>query len=98
MDYGARSASVSASIDNAANDGVTNERDNVNSDVENLAGGSAGDSLTTSGSTLANKLFGRGGDDTLNVFDGISGNDPIDGGADTDTCTADAGDLQLGCP
>ena len=97
-DYRSRTAAVTVSIDNVADDGGTGEGDNVKIDVETLVGGSAGDSLTTSGSTLANKLFGRNGDDTLNVVDGIGGNDTADGGADTDTCTGDPGDFTPGCP
>ena len=96
--YGARAAAVTVSINNVANDGAAGEADNVTSDVENVMGGSAGDTLTTSGSTLANKLLGRAGDDTLNVVDGIGGNDTIDGGVDTDICTADPGDAKVGCP
>jgi hypothetical protein len=63
-----------------------------------VIGGSAGDSLTTSGAKVKNRLFGRNGADTLNVVDGVGGNDTVDGGANTDTCTADAGDAKLGCP
>jgi Ca2+-binding RTX toxin-like protein len=98
VNYGARAIAVSVSIDNTANDGAAGEADNVRTDVENLVGGSAGDTLTTSGSILANRLFGRAGNDTIDVADGILGNDTIDGGADVDVCTADAGDATLGCP
>ena len=96
--YGGRTAAVTVSIDGAANDGAPGEADNVMGDVENVTGGAAGDTLTTSGSVLANKLLGRGGNDALNVVDGIDGNDRIDGGADTDSCTADNGDVKAGCP
>jgi hypothetical protein len=96
--YGARAVALSISIDNAANDGAAGEGDNVRTDVENLFGGGAGDTLTTSGSTLANRVFGRGGGDTLNVADGIAGNDLVDGGADLDACTSDLGDTTIACP
>ena len=96
--YGTRVAAVTVSINNAADDGVTGEADTVMSDVENVIGGSAGDTLTTSGSTRPNKLLGRAGDDTLNVVDGIGGNDTSDGGVDSDICTADTGDAKVGCP
>ena len=96
--YGSRTAAVAVSINDAADDGGTGEADNVTSDVENLTGGSAGDTLTTSGSTLANRLLGRAGDDTLNAVDGTGGNDKIDGGVDVDACTADPGDVKIGCP
>jgi Ca2+-binding RTX toxin-like protein len=97
-DYSARSATLTVTINDLANDGQAGEADNVKTDVEDLVGGSSGDSLTTSGSTSANRLVGQGGNDALNVVDGISGNDTIDGGADTDSCTADAGDANLSCP
>lgn len=96
--YGTRTGAVTVSIDNAANDGAAGEADNVSSDVENLMGGSAGDTLTASGSNLGNKLLGRAGNDTLNTVDGIGGNDTIDGGLDSDSCTADPGDAKVACP
>lgn len=56
--------------------------------IENLTGGSAGDSLTGSargGNTLGNNVINGGaGDD---VIRGNGGNDTIDGGADFDTAT-----------
>jgi hypothetical protein len=61
-------------------------------------GGSAGDTLTASGSNLVNKLLGRAGNDTLNAVDGIGGNDTVDGGLDSDSCTADPGDAKVACP
>jgi hypothetical protein len=97
VNYGGRTTAVTVTINDAANDGAAGEGDNVRTGVENVTGGSAGDSLT-SGSSSANTLFGQGGPDTLNVVDGISGNDTADGGTDTDTCTADAGDIQIDCP
>ena len=96
--YGGRTTAVAVSIDGAANDGALGEADTVMGDVENLTGGSAGDTLSASGSTLANKLLGRSGNDTLDVVDGIGGNDRADGGADSDSCAADAGDVKVACP
>jgi hypothetical protein len=96
-DYGARAVPIAVSIDDSADDGAAGEGDDVRSDVENLIGGVAGDTLTASGSTLANRLFGRGGADTLNVADGIGGNDLVDGGADPDICIADIGDATPNC-
>jgi Ca2+-binding RTX toxin-like protein len=56
-------------------------------DVDTLFGGSGSDTVTA---TL--------GDDTLNVRDGVSGNDSADGGDGTDTCSADSGDSVINCP
>ncbi len=98
VSYASRVAAITVTINNIANDGAPGEADNVKTDVENLIGGSAGDTLKSNGTTPANKLLGRAGADTFNVVDGIGGNDTIDGGADGDTCTADPGDVKLSCP
>ncbi len=95
--YASRVAAVTVTIDDSPADGAPGEGDNVRTDVETLIGGAAGDTLT-SGSNLANRLLGRAGNDTLNVVDGIGGNDFVDGGADVDTCAADVGDTQVNCP
>ena len=71
--YASRSTGVTASLDGAADDGEAGENDNVGTDVENLIGGSAGDTLS-----------GHGGD---NGFDGGLGADTLNGGAGTDTVT-----------
>ena len=58
--------------------------------VENLGGSSSGDMLSGSSDFSPNELVGRGGDDTLDSRDGVSGNDSVDGGSGTDTCKTDA--------
>jgi TolB protein len=58
--------------------------------VENLSGSSSGDRLTGPLGFSPNQLVGRGGDDTLDSRDGVSGNDSVDGGSGTDTCKTDA--------
>jgi hypothetical protein len=35
---------------------------------------------------------------TLDIKDGVSGNDKADGGKGTDTCYYDVGDIVLHCP
>ena len=55
-----------------ANDGVTGENDDVRRDVENVLGGSKGDTLVGSGK--ANRLDGRDGND---VIEGGRGNRPV---------------------
>jgi Ca2+-binding RTX toxin-like protein len=77
--------------DGIANDGVNDvdpgpavvpEGDNVNSDVENISGGSGSDNLT--GGTGPGTISGNGGNDTLNGgADTVS--DTIDGGSGLDT-------------
>ena len=85
-------------IDDVANDGESGEGDNVQTDIENVFGGSGGDTLT--GSASANlltvglvrtrlpavrqldSLNGGDGNDTLN---GGDGNDTLDGGLGADS-------------
>jgi Ca2+-binding RTX toxin-like protein len=80
--YAARTAPLRATINNVANDGETNEGDDVQTTVENLLGGSQADVLTGSGQ--ANSITGGDGDDILN---GGAGSDTIDGRAGIDTLT-----------
>jgi len=42
-------------------------------------------------------LYGGSGNDSLDVTDGVSGNDTADGQADSDSCTADDGDVLASC-
>ena len=85
VSYEGRPARVVVTIDNVANDGAAAtldrpaENDNVKSDVENLIGGNASDSL--SGSALNNRIDGRGGNDVVN---GLGGNDILLGGDGND--------------
>ena len=61
--YSSYSTPVDVSLDNVANDGAPGERDQVRSNVENLSGGSAGDTLRSFGAF--SRLDGNGGNDTL---------------------------------
>jgi Ca2+-binding RTX toxin-like protein len=79
-DYSARTGALTVTIENTANDGLNLEADNVRTDVENLKGGTVGDSLT--GSTTANVISGGTGDDTLS---GAGGDDTLNGDAGDDT-------------
>jgi Ca2+-binding RTX toxin-like protein len=88
-DYSERTASVKIDLDGRADDGQTNESDNVGTDVENVIGGSNDDTLTGSGA--ANFLDGRNGDDRIS---GGAGDDVLDGGANnpgSDTLTGGDG-------
>ena len=80
VDYGARTAPLTLSLDGIANDGQAQEGDNLASDLESLIGGSGNDRLV--GSDLPNALWGQGGDD---VVDGRGGADWLNGGAGSDT-------------
>jgi Ca2+-binding RTX toxin-like protein len=92
--YSERWNTVNVSLDGVANDGEPGENDFVANDVENITGGSTGDTLTGDG--RGNVLRGEGGDDTLvglgggpmgpglpgkvDELLGGSGQDTIDGG------------------
>ena len=75
VDYSGRSRPVSATVDEASNDGEAGERDNIAPDVENFSGGEGADVLVGGGGP--NAIDGRGGQDTI---DGAGGADVINGG------------------
>lgn len=88
-DYSARTASVFLSIGMTSNDGENLEADSIESDIEGLIGGAAGDVLT--GGYFDNFLFGGAGFDQLSgdfgddLLIGGSGGDTLGGGAGFDT-------------
>jgi hypothetical protein len=84
--YSSRSAAVSVSLDDVANDGASGEGDNVRPTVDDVTGGSGNDTLT--GDDGANGLTGGLGDDVLS---GAGGADSLDGGAGTDSFSGGAG-------
>jgi Ca2+-binding RTX toxin-like protein len=84
--YADRTTSVRVSIDNSANDGQQDERDNVLTTVENVVGGAAGDTLI--GSAGSNVLNGNGGNDFLN---GLGGADVLLGSLGNDFLVANDG-------
>lgn len=74
-----RPTSVSVSLDGAANDGTTDEGDNVGADVENVTGGEGADRLVGNagrnrldGGPGVDVLDGKEGDDTLLLRDGLN--------------------------
>jgi Ca2+-binding RTX toxin-like protein len=86
VDYADRTAKITATLDNGGNGSATiplspsgTETDTLIG-IENLTGGSAGDSFT--GGSAANTFVGNAGNDT---FKGGGGNDILNGGANTDT-------------
>ena len=93
--YATATAQVVVTFDDTANDGVSGEEDNVESNVERLIGGSGNDRLT--GSSGANKLRGNGGNDNLRGEGGSDhllgegGDDRLTGGAGADRIEGGAG-------
>jgi len=81
---------VVVDIDNAADDGIGGEGDNVLTDVEIVYGSQFGDTLT--GGTVNDILSGFGGNDLLV---GGTGNDTLVGGAGNDTHSGGAGNDTL---
>ena len=65
--YAGRVAPVTADLSVPGGDGEADENDNIASDVENVTGGAANDTLIGDGA--GNVLDGLGGDDTLNGGD-----------------------------
>ncbi|WP_157592061.1 calcium-binding protein [Solirubrobacter soli] len=86
VDYSSRTAPVTVTLDDVANDGEAGEGDNVHSDVDDIAGGSGDDTLT--GSAGENRIDGGAGDDTITGGDGP---DALTGGAGDDTINAQDG-------
>jgi Ca2+-binding RTX toxin-like protein len=88
----------------SANDGEASENDDVGPDIENVIGGSAGDSIDASLSTLSQHVLqGMGGDDVLigsslaDTLWGGPGNDSLTGGAGIDILNGgDGNDTLIG--
>jgi Ca2+-binding RTX toxin-like protein len=86
-DYTTRTAAVSISINDMADDGASGETDNVATDIEVIRGGLGDDTLT--GSPNADKIYGGPGGDTIrggdgnDVLNGDAGNDIFDEGIAT---------------
>ena len=102
---------VIVTLDDAANDGIAGEADNVRSDVEDIRGGGGPDVLT--GSARNNTLTGGPGDDQIEGLGGFDayyaeegadtilardGNrERVDCGEGSDIATVDTGDNLSGC-
>lgn len=109
--YQDRTAGVTITLDDRADDGEAGEGDNARADVEDAVGGSGPDRIV--GTDAGNRLTGGDGDDSIAALgaedsvDAGPGNDSIDsrdGGYDTvdcgtgfDTVVADQGDSLTGC-
>lgn len=97
--YASRSSRVSASLNNRpddgdASDGAAGARDNVKTDVENLIGGRAADTLTALVRDKKNVLTGNAGNDRLKTREGSSLIDRLRCGAGTDLFYKDARDAR----
>ena len=90
VSYATRTAPVNVSLGSFWGDGQSGEWDFVSSTVEEVVGGSAGDTLT--GTSAANTLIGGAGNDSLA---GRDGNDVLDGGDGVDKLDAGNGDDTL---
>ena len=102
--YATRSAPVTADLDGVRDDGnvednaTATSRDLIRTDVENLVGGTAGDTLSaTAANAVVNTLTGGSGDDTLKTRDGTATVDRLLCGAGTDGFDSDPGDARSLC-
>jgi hypothetical protein len=86
MIYIGRTQPLTVQLDNVATDGEAGEFDNVQSNVENIYGGSAGDTLRSF--SAFSRLEGFGGPDTL---EGGDGSDTLIGGEGADSLLGGAG-------
>ena len=82
-DYSDRTAPLSLSIDDKANDGEAGEGDNIDGKIEVIIGGSGADRIGGNGKN--NTLYGGEGNDTI---DGGAGDDYIEGGSALTTSRA----------
>lgn len=87
ISYNARGDALNVSLDNVSNDGSAGEADNVATDVENVTGGQAGDTLTAG--SLSAGVSGGPGDDSIT---GGSADDALNGNAGSDSISGGAGD------
>jgi Ca2+-binding RTX toxin-like protein len=109
VDYSIRTGTVTVTVGvGSADDGESGEGDTVESDVENVTGGSGDDTLDASTMTLASHvLIGGAGNDTLigsdmadhlyggegnDILKGGGGNDILEGGDGNDTLQGGEGD------
>lgn len=111
VDYSARGAGVTITMNGQADDGEAGEGDNAGADIESATGGSGSDRIVAG--PAATYLYGGAGNDAITAGPGqqhVEGNegddtidsrdgayDSIDCGAGTDTLLADPGDGQTGC-
>jgi Ca2+-binding RTX toxin-like protein len=105
VSYSEKNGAITITFDGIANDGMYQEQDNVNNDIEILIGTAYADTLNASGKTSGITIFAGAGNDTIrgsaysDTLYGEDGNDTIyandgvydyvDGGAGSDTAYVD---------
>ena len=111
IDYSARTAPVTITLDGVAGSGEAGENDTIAADVENAVGGSGGDRIVgnasdnyLTGNEGNDTIVGGGGsdtiqsgpgDDTIDTRDGVY--DSVDCGPGNDVVYADLGDSTTNC-
>jgi Ca2+-binding RTX toxin-like protein len=99
VSYALRGTRVTVRLDGLGNDGAAGETDWVQTSVEVVVGGRAGDLLV--GGAAANRLIGANGNDTLtggpgaDTLEGGAGNDVLDGGTAVDRLLGGSGNDRL---
>jgi Ca2+-binding RTX toxin-like protein len=101
ISYATRTAAITFTNAVTRNDGEANEHDTIETDVENVIGGSGNDTITTpfaarhviTGGAGADSITGGPLNDTIYARDGIA-DTKIDCGADTDTAYYDGSPLE----
>lgn len=100
LDYSARNRALNVTNDNVADDGASGERDNVQSNIEQVFAGAGNDRVTLV-SPSETVIAGGAGNDTLRLGDGggqlrgDAGNDLLTGGASGDDLLGGPGDDTL---
>lgn len=89
--YANRTQNLIIQINGSPSDGASNEGDDVETDVENVIGGSGNDIIN--GSASDNALYGGGGNDSLA---GNGNTDTVYGDAGNDSVTMGASDIMHG--
>ena len=102
--YAGRVHPVTADLDGLRDDGGREDgatagvRDTIHTDVENLTGGFAGDTLSAvRADTVVNVLTGKAGDDSLKTREGTTARDRLVCGTGTDRYDRDATDAVQLC-
>jgi len=92
VSYADRAGDVTVNLDGKPDSGESGEKDTIQVDVENIAGGAGNDTLnadTDPKDVVNNLVAGGAGNDTITT---LGGNDTIVGGGGQDTVDAGAGD------
>ena len=92
VDYTARSQPLTIVMNGVTGSGEASEGDKIGTDVENLTGGSAADSIT--GNAADNLLQGGPGTES-DTLDGQAGDDVLDGAGGNDALDCGSGDADI---